>query len=624
MIINDAGDPVPVNSIQTITEDLSDDSSGEGGTQQSLHDNVQDITATRNDDTRKRYASSIRYLTKKVMPNDHPMDDLSFFIDRYDQVCRFIDTRSLQMIRWYANVISDLIPNLPNFGADVKELFSRKYGLIRSEAMKRIRHRKNPPRVVEPGNVHRDIEAYEGYKLEELKQQFPDHVPSRWSENRARERLEEFRKKHENMSRSEMNEALAKLLQQFDLAHQKAAVLTERFMDPEFRDYKQKTLKFFKTYLEGVYDLEILLKTELIFPIFHRMVKDKVGDSSILGYYSALKFYVEFQDSNPDEIHRVLHLYTHKLLPKLPSQKDIKHRPKELEKDYMNYRWPELRKRVHSIIKNESKNDLHNLLMSLYCDAVVRRTSDYTRMVINIKDDADLINVDKHKNNVLIFNDTEKKFIFNYWKNKNKVGSQELKIKNERLIKTLKSYLSKHPKNRYLLELGGKPMVSRQVTTQMQTIKKKYNIPFKINSLRHMLASHCRFVLKFDDHDMHSLAKEMGTSFPTIQRHYLDYDQHVKQFDLDDLDKNLKSRKDIGKGIPDDYDEDPDDTEDDEQIEEQNPKAERVNNKRKAIATENKKKANETKPPKKQKKNITVKPQKQKQRRNPPRRYKRP
>ena len=53
--------------------------------------------------------------------------------------------------------------------------------------------------------------------------------------------------------------------------------------------------------------------------------------------------------------------------------------------------------------------------------------------------------------NVLIFNEKEKKFIFNKYKNAKKTGKQIIPIENPDLINVLKTYLSTHKNNEYLL-----------------------------------------------------------------------------------------------------------------------------------------------------------------------------
>ena len=53
--------------------------------------------------------------------------------------------------------------------------------------------------------------------------------------------------------------------------------------------------------------------------------------------------------------------------------------------------------------------------------------------------------------NILVFNEKEKKFIFNKYKNAKKTGKQIIKIENPDLINVLKTYLSTHKNNEYLL-----------------------------------------------------------------------------------------------------------------------------------------------------------------------------
>ena len=72
-----------------------------------------------------------------------------------------------------------------------------------------------------------------------------------------------------------------------------------------------------------------------------------------------------------------------------------------------------------------------------------RRTQDYSYMKINKHDTGEY--------NVLIFNEKEKKFIFNKYKNAKKTGKQIIPRENPDLINVLKTYLSTHKNNEYLL-----------------------------------------------------------------------------------------------------------------------------------------------------------------------------
>ena len=76
------------------------------------------------------------------------------------------------------------------------------------------------------------------------------------------------------------------------------------------------------------------------------------------------------------------------------------------------------------------------MLSSLFTLTPPRRTRDDSYMKINEPDAGAF--------NTLIFNDKEKKFIFNKYKVGKKTGKQIRKIENPELIKELSNHLSKH------------------------------------------------------------------------------------------------------------------------------------------------------------------------------------
>ena len=88
-------------------------------------------------------------------------------------------------------------------------------------------------------------------------------------------------------------------------------------------------------------------------------------------------------------------------------------------------------------------NDLYSLIISFYIDNPVK-TSDYTKMLINEKDNG--------KDNLLIFTKHKKQFVYNYWKNSAKIGTQTHTITNANAIKMIQEFLNNHPDNKYLLE----------------------------------------------------------------------------------------------------------------------------------------------------------------------------
>ena len=92
--------------------------------------------------------------------------------------------------------------------------------------------------------------------------------------------------------------------------------------------------------------------------------------------------------------------------------------------------------------------------------------------------------------NVLVFNDDEKKFIFNKYKNAKKTGKQIIPIENEDLIRVFKTYLQKHKNNDYLLMRNGEGLDKSDIEVILrEEIANKYNLPTGIRSLRHLFGS---------------------------------------------------------------------------------------------------------------------------------------
>ena len=56
-----------------------------------------------------------------------------------------------------------------------------------------------------------------------------------------------------------------------------------------------------------------------------------------------------------------------------------------IDEHYKGFKYVTLRNGLHDVMKKEP-NDLYRLIISLYIDNPVRRTSDYTKMLINTKD----------------------------------------------------------------------------------------------------------------------------------------------------------------------------------------------------------------------------------------------
>ena len=97
--------------------------------------------------------------------------------------------------------------------------------------------------------------------------------------------------------------------------------------------------------------------------------------------------------------------------------------------------------------------------------------------------------------------------------------------------------MKKHPKNNFLLQNSkGESLAHSQLTSIMQGIRKRYDIPFEIRGMRHLISSHCKLKLNFDDTQMKKLSEQLGTSMSMLERNYIDYPES-RQYNMDDIDK---------------------------------------------------------------------------------------
>ena len=87
----------------------------------------------------------------------------------------------------------------------------------------------------------------------------------------------------------------------------------------------------------------------------------------------------------------------------------------------------------------------------------------------------------------------------------------------------------------------GEPVQNARLSAIMSDICKKYKIPYSINSLCHLFASHCKFALKFSDKRFQPLAEQMGSSLHKLETAYTDYKS--KQIDMGELDRVCTKQK---------------------------------------------------------------------------------
>jgi hypothetical protein len=237
------------------------------------------------------------------------------------------------------------------------------------------------------------------------------------------------------------------------------------------------------------------------------------------GYYNSIVRYLPL--AKPEELREEAYQrYLAWLKPKATPA------AKYREEDYMGYNWTTFTKKVEQIIKTD-KNDVHKLLLSLYTLIPPRRSADYSFMLIQ--------GVDDKKNNVLVFNKNEKKFIFNYYKNKSKTGQQIIPITNKLLISRITTYLKNHKGNTYLFENDQREPLSKGDITKLlrDTIGKTYSIPSGIRRMRHMFCTHIVVDKPVDPRSLKHIAIQLGTSENVMINNYSDFKNKVLEGEVE-------------------------------------------------------------------------------------------
>lgn len=174
-------------------------------------------------------------------------------------------------------------------------------------------------------------------------------------------------------------------------------------------------------------------------------------------------------------------------------------------KDYKED-WIQCVKKMQKQI-NTSKDELHRLLLSLYTDSPPRRSLDYAHMLINVPDN--------RVDNVLIFTPSEKKFIFNTYKNSNCKGPQEISIVSPSLIKILQLHLIKNSDQQYLLMRNDKALDDSQIRDILRT-----ELGSGIQKLRRLFATFLVCESNRNPREFKEYARKMGTSVNLLMSNY--------------------------------------------------------------------------------------------------------
>ena len=133
--------------------------------------------------------------------------------------------------------------------------------------------------------------------------------------------------------------------------------------------------------------------------------------------------------------------------------------------------------------------------------------------------------------NVLLFNENEKKFIFNKYKNAKKTGAQIINITNPEIIKLLANYLKNHKDNEYLFMRYGVGINKNDIEVILRDeLHDKYpDIPNGIRKFRHLFGSDIVVDRPVDPRELDSYAYQMGTSSVILLRNYADYKDNKAQ-----------------------------------------------------------------------------------------------
>ena len=200
--------------------------------------------------------------------------------------------------------------------------------------------------------------------------------------------------------------------------------------------------------------------------------------------------------------------------------------------------WGRLTGEINRILNlGTETNYTLSFLMKIFTQYIPRRSSDYANMLV-VTDDVDENDLDNDNFNYLILNEKKKRyaFIFNYWKNYKYVGAQGYTIRNKNILDSIRAHLNneKYKKTKteqingknyhYFLYLqNGNPIKkAAQVVSQLDQIRKRWDIPYSIRHIRHSFSTW--FIKKHNESNekIAQLADQMGTSVKMLMNVYYD------------------------------------------------------------------------------------------------------
>ena len=310
----------------------------------------------------------------------------------------------------------------------------------------------------------------------------------------------------------------------------KIDTITPTFIDKKNKPIEERTKKQYKSSIKAIAKAYTPQQTNLNFLVTEpeKVINflNNFNVSKRKAYYNAIGRYLPITDFPVKKQEEAHEIYNNWLKPQPQVAK--KYDPD----DYKGYIWETLKPKLENIIKKQ-KDPVRKLLLSLFTYIPTRRTKDYSYMKINEPDTGAF--------NILIFNDKEKKFIFNKYKVGKKIGKQIIKIENPELINELANHLSKHKGDEYLLMRKGERLSSDDIEKIMRDeIGHKYNIPTGIRTMRHLFGSDIGVDRPVDPRKLEWYATQMGTSVKELTNHYADYKKHFKSEPKTKTNKKVK------------------------------------------------------------------------------------
>lgn len=324
-----------------------------------------------------------------------------------------------------------------------------------------------------------------------------------------------------------------------------------------------------------IYSLACLLRWDrlVFYESYLRNQKNRLSIRTSKAWYSVVTWflrrlnYLDNHNFSPLLLNPIYQEYKNNWYNKLPKETFTKKKF-----DTLNHTWLSTVAKVRELIDTGEIDDpIDVLLLELYTTLPMRRSKDYTGMVMNpdpkyssdspeyadilqYKDEPKDMRWDKFFNprctNTFLFhwnegnvrNDERGKFLYKRWKlaRKEHIKNQECVLlnTNRRLVRAIEKRFQGNYRNEtkrwLLMRTDGTQhrveMDNTQVTMRLADLQKRYRVPVTINKMRHLYASYMcsdpvyRLYRKhFNDNRVayeDKVAKMMGTSLKMLNEHY--------------------------------------------------------------------------------------------------------